>query len=214
MAIGGFGTLLTADNVATFLKLAPDLIEAGKGIFTIVHNDDDKLMDHGDETRFYSKKLGFTISWPKKHWQFWKPTPDVGTASGFPNMPTRSIPVILLSDVVIRGFRPTVNIVVEDIGPIMNVQDVIQCTISQYKMAGIYIRPEDVKILDDKSNGVMIVRSPTPMGDILFQVLKIHIYNERAYYITASQTIQPGSSEGLSGTSQQIMNSFALIKPA
>ncbi len=109
------GEISTAVGV---LKLVPDVIQVGKDIWGKLtppkQVESPDLKDGIVDQTFYSENHKFSISIPSDEWEFWLPTPQFLASMGTVfTLPTRSMPIMVLSTQMIKLFRPNINVTTE-----------------------------------------------------------------------------------------------------
>lgn len=201
------------------LKYVPEIIDVGKDIWKRIkppaqlrtYEDKNGVVDN----KYVSGDYKFQISIPDENWRFWKPTPQFIASLGiFYALPVRDIPIIILSKNVVRLYRPTVMIVVEDVGPFTNIQEIVEITKNIMQNQGYTIDPGNIKISPDTNSAAIIAKMQNPFNynTTLYNLQQIFLYAGKAYYITATYVPPDEKSPHLFGGLQDILNSFKLIK--
>jgi len=138
--------------------------------------------DKCDPNTFISKEFNFLISWPKG----WVGDKEIGENMrkqlGFPI--TVSFPISILSEKLLPGFRPNVNVVVENVGDI-NIKSYMAQSLNILRVSGMEVLNSHI---DDHFNSATLeLRRMSPLGVSIFQVQKSFIHNGKAYTITISE---------------------------
>jgi hypothetical protein len=135
-----------------------------------------------DPNIFLSENLGFKIGWPKG----WVGDKEIGETIrkqlGYPI--TISLPISILSEKMLLGLRPNVNVVVEIVGDI-GIKSYIEQSLNVLKI-------HDIEVLnyhmDEHFNSATLeLRQTSPLGVNIFQVQKYVIHDGKAYTITVSE---------------------------
>lgn len=207
------GEIQTAFGI---LKLVPDAIQVGKDIWEKLRPP--KQIESTDykegiaDSTFYSEGNKFAISIPDDEWEFWRPSAQFLASMGAVfAVPTRSMPIIILSKQMIKLFRPNVTVTTEAVGQYTNIDEMIQVTKMMLQSSGKTIDDKDIYIENDKQSG-QIVSSQPYLNDILYQVQNCYLHDGIFYTITASYVPMSSYSSKLFGGLQEIMNSFTILK--
>lgn len=162
-----------------------------------------------DPNIFLSEDLGFKISWPKG----WVGDKEIGETIrkqlGFPI--TVSFPISILSEKLLPGFRPNVNVVVENVGDI-SIKSYIEQSLNVLKISGMEVLNHHI---DEHFNSATLeLRQISPLGVNIFQVQKYVIHNSKAYTITVSE-LHPEHMEKkpkLVDEIKEIVQSFSFVE--
>jgi hypothetical protein len=213
---------MSADVVSLILqglKYVPEFVEVGKDIWKNLKSPA-KLAVEGAQNgiksnTFYSGDYMFQISIPDNNWSFWQPTPEFIASLGVQfAMPVRAIPIMILSKNMVRLYRPMVNIVIEDVGSLTSVQELVAAQINMLQLQGYAVDKDSVKI-EPKSNSAALIakiKSPVYQTTQIYNVLQLFLYAGRSYTLSATYSPLDASSPQLFGGLQDILNSFKLIK--
>jgi hypothetical protein len=199
------------------LKIAAEAVDVGKDIWKKVKPPETlakgKEIEGVLDRDYYSDTYKFKMSVPDDTWQFWKPTADFKNSflGGAMALPTKDMPVVVLSRQLMNMMRPYVQVIVEDIGSFTSVSEVLAFEKQVSRLLDWQVKDEDVHVYEGATSGILVKSQPF-LEKRLFQVEKVHLYRGRAYYLLASYV--PASEEltALPGGLQEIMNSFQLIK--
>lgn len=199
------------------LKLLPEIVEIGKTIWKKLKSPEELAVRKGPDGVFgktyYSGQYGFTISIPDDNWQFWKPSPQFVASFGILlAWPTRELTIMVLSKQMVRLFRPFVNVVVEDVGSLTNVNEIVNLTKHLLTSQGIRIDEDKIHISSNTNSAILIGTQPYSPGLTIYQVQQIYLYASRVYYVTASYVPVSDESPSMFGGLQDVVNSFQLIK--
>ena len=207
------GEIQTAFGI---LKLVPEAIQVGKDIWDKLRpprqiESKDSKEGISDGT-FYSEGHKFAISIPDNEWEFWRPSDlflaSMGSAFA---VPTRSLPIMILSKQMIKLYRPIVNVTIEAVGQYTNIDEMIQVSIIMLQSMGNSVDEKDIFIENDKQSG-QIVSSQPYFNDTLYQVQNCYLHDGIFYTITASYVPMSSYSNKLFGGLQEIMNSFKILE--
>jgi hypothetical protein len=158
---------------------------------------------------YISRQYGFQISWPDG--TNWRASDTLGRAlaqkMGLP--PTVDIPIVILSTQLVEGFRPNVNVEVEDVGNNETANQYMDVSVQSMKKMGWVILSSSV---DEATQGGLLVFLNTSAGNHLYQFQRYAISHGRAYVVTASQ-LPPEDllSQELREQLRSILNSFRLV---
>lgn len=157
---------------------------------------------------YTSRQYRFQISWPGDG--SWTADEQIGASlmqqMGAPA--TVKMPVALLKNQLVGGFRPNVNVVVEQVGNI-GLDEYMDASVNLMLQMGWQLISRSV---DEASSSGFVVMLNTMTGEDIHQVQRIAIAHGNAYVVTASQ-LPPDDQMSL-GLKQQllnILNSFRII---
>jgi hypothetical protein len=200
------------------LKILPDVIQAGKDIWKHLKPPEQILATHTQdgisENTYYSADYKFAISVPDQNqWEFWRPSPQFLSSLGSMfAVPSRAMPIVILSHQVIKLFRPSVNITVEKVGQYTNIDEMVQMSVLTIRQAGFNIEDTDVYIDNAKQAAVVGSSQPYLPGSTLCQAQQCYLRGGIFYTVTASYVPMSDVSKELFGGLQEIMGSFNLLK--
>jgi hypothetical protein len=200
------------------LNYVPQLIDVGRDVWNRV-----KPPSKRGETEtkngivgktFYSEEHKFQISIPDENWRFYEPTPQYIASLGTEYaLPTVDVPIIILSKNMVRLYRPTVYITVEDVGTFTSIHELAQVHKGYWEDEGYSVGQENVKIQPNSNSAAIIATGGTFLKKkTLCAVEMIYLYAARAYYITAEYVPDDPDTPQMFGGLQDILNSFKLIK--
>ncbi len=197
------------------LKLVPEAIQVGKDIWDKIIPP--KEIDPADNKEgvvgdtFFSENKKFAISIPSDNWNFWKPSPQFLASMGYIfAVPSRSMPIMIMSKSVIKLFRPNVNVVVEDVGDYTNIEEMMIVSRLMLQSQGVTVNDSDIVIDSDKQCGQLIYYQQY-MNSKLVSVQNCYLNDGMFYTITACYVPMSDFSDKLFGGLQEIMNSFKLL---
>ena len=198
------------------LKLVPEIIQIGKDIWGKIippeQLETTGLHDGIVDRTFYSKNYKFSISIPSDEWEFWLPTPQyLATMGPILELPTRAMPIVILSKQMIRLFRPNVNVIIEVVGEYANIDEVIQFLTLNFRSMGFKINDENIYQNSEKQSGAIVATRPY-ICDTMYHAMHCYLHNGICYTITASYVPMSSYSNKLFGGLQEIMNSFKLLE--
>jgi hypothetical protein len=205
------------DTAFGVLKALPDVVQIGKDIWKQLKPpkqlSGEQLEDGVLDQTYYSADYKFAISVPDDQWEFWRPSSQFLAALGpMFILPTRAMPIVILSKQMVKLFRPTVNVIVESVGQYTNIDEMIQVSALLTRQADSSINDNDIHI-DDVHQSGMIASSKPYLQDTLYQVQQYYLQEGMLYTTTASYVPISSFSKKLFGGLQEIMNSFKLIQP-
>jgi len=158
---------------------------------------------------YISKELGFKISWPNG----WVGDREIGKKIreqlGFPI--TVSNPIYILSEKMIHGIRPNINVVVESVGE-ENIKYYTEQSLNVLKSLNIEVL--NYHIDDHFNSATLELRQINPQIGSMFQIQKIIIHNGKAYTITATE-LNPEHMEkepNLVNNIKQTVQSFSFVE--
>lgn len=158
---------------------------------------------------FSSRQHRFQINWAAGGG--WEPSETIGPAlinrTGM--AATVSMPLVLLRSQPVGNFRPSVNVVVEKIGP-TSAKVYFDASVQAMQQQGWQILTQD---FDASTQGGFITYFNSSMGTKLYQFARLAVANGNGYVITASQ-LPPddGLSDQLRAGLLQILNSFRTLE--
>lgn len=197
------------------LKVIPDVVQIGKDIWKRLKPPEEvaaQPLDGVKDKTYYSADYKFAISVPDDQWQFWRPSPaflaSMGTLFA---VPTRSMPIVIMSRQMYKLYRPIVNVTVENVGQYTNIDEMIQLSVLLLQQAGISLAQENIHI-DDAHQSGMIASSQQYLRDTLYQVQQMYLCNGIFYTLSASYVPVSSFSKKMFGGMQEILNSFQIIE--
>lgn len=195
------------------IKAIPEVIDVSKKIWKSLRKPE-QLPEGNEgisENSFYSEKYKFSIAIPDDNWRFWKPSNQFlsGLGSGF-GMPTRDMPIIILSKQMVKLFRPNVNVLVEDVGSFATIKELTELFVLTNQQQGLEVDNNNIHISDSNNSSVIIMNKPY-YTSILYQVGQLYLYGSYFYTVTSSY-VPISDSPSLFGGLQDIVNSFKIIK--
>ena len=201
------------------LKYVPEVVEVGKEVWKKLKPPMKLAVDGAQngikDNTFYSGAYRFQISIPDDSWSFWQPTPEFIASLGLQfAMPVRAIPIMILSKNMVRLYRPMVTIIVEDVGPLTSVQELVGAQISGLQLQGYTVEKDSIKI-ELKNNSAALVakiENPAVSTSQIYNVIQIFLYAGKAYTLSATYAPFDVDSPQLFGGLQDILNSFKLLK--
>jgi hypothetical protein len=195
------------------LKLLPEIVEAGKQIWKSLRAPEQvsKGKDGVSGDTYYSEQHKFKVSIPDENWRFWKPTPQFLSSIGA-TIPTIEIPIVVISKNMVRLFRPNVVVTVDDVGTLINIEEVVAIGKEQLESQGATIDEENVIVSISNSSAVLIATSPYFGGETRYCVQQIYIHTGKAYTISANYVPVSDRSNAMFGGMQEILHSFQFIK--
>lgn len=164
---------------------------------------------HG--SRYVDIEHGFEIRWPEG--ESWLADEQLGRASvqnlGLTLPPTVDIPVAVVYRQTIGGFRPNVNVVVED-GVMVPARQYIEASVQAMRQQGWTVLSSSV---DQATDGGFVVYANHLFGTTIYQFARIALHSGRAFVVTASQ-LPPDDklSQQLRKEMRSILNSFRVIE--
>jgi hypothetical protein len=208
--------LAVATTAVGILKLMPEVIEVGKNIWGKLKPPEQLAIKKGQNgvsgKTYYSGNYAFAISIPDDNWRFWEPSPQFKASFGLIlAMPTRDIPILILSNQMIKIFRPFIIVLIEDVGSFTNIKEYTDFNVSTLTPQGFTINANDIHISLNNSSSAFIATQPYAQGT-MYQVYKTYIYASRAYTVVVSYVPISDESPQLFGGLQDILESFKLIK--
>jgi len=209
-------TIVTAVGL---LKLLPEAVEVGKDVWKKLKPPEKLAMGKGHngvfDRTYYSAEYGFTISVPDNNWRFWEPSPQfVASLGPVFAVPYRVLPIIVLSNEMIRMFRPNVNVYLEDVGSFPTITQLMELTCEMLTNQGSQIKHDDIHISLSTNSGALITTSEYLSGSTMYSVLKMYIRASRAYYVSATYVPITDQSPEMFGGLQEVMNSFQFVEGA
>ncbi len=198
------------------IKLLPEVVDVGKSVWKKLKPPEELAINKGKDgvlgRNYYSGKYRFTISIPDDKWQFWEPSPQFKASFGpIFAVPTRDIPILILSNQMVKLYRSNVVITIEDIGSFTNIQEYTDFTIELLKPQDYQISESDVHVSPQNNSSVFITTQPYFNGTV-YQVYKSFLYASRAYGVITSYVPISDESPQLFSGLQDIIDSFKLIK--
>lgn len=198
------------------LKLVPEAIQVGKDIWGKLKPPKQLETSYENDgisgQTYFSGNFNFAISIPSAEWEFWRPTSQFLAAMGATfTMPTRSLPIIILSKHMIKLFRPNVSVTTEVVGQYTNIEEMIQISKLMLQNSDNYVEEKDIHIdMNNQSGAIVSCRSY--LNDTLYQVQHCYLRDGIFYTITACYVPMSSYSKQLFGGLQEIMSSFKFIE--
>jgi hypothetical protein len=190
------------------LKYAPEVEEAAKGTWRNLWQA--RVPNGIVGTTFYSAQHKFKISVPDLHdWIFWKPTPEyLATIDSTCLWPTYDLPVMILYKGLIKLYRPTIYVAVQEVGQ-TPIEDFVESEKAALQYSHYKFDDKSIKIASNYFSGGLLGTSDSDSTCVLEQIF-FHAckgYFIRAFYVSDSaDMVRP--PQGL----REVMNSFKLIK--
>lgn len=214
--------IATIMTVVGALKVVPQAIEVGKDIWNELKALKEPKIESQNgiiNNTYYSKQYKFSISIPKADkWRFWTPTPQYLFSFGaLFTSPGRDLPIVILSDNMVKLWRPLVSVVIEEVGTYTTVNEIVDLTLLGYKEREemqVSVDKDNIHIFPEKSSAIIISSRPYYFETTLYQVQQLSIYAGRGYYVTAQYVPMSENSPAMWPDLHEIMNSFTIIKDA
>ena len=192
------------------------MIDVGKDIWKKLKPPEKLVTATGQDgisgNTYYSGQYRFAISIPDDSWQFWEPSPQFVSSFGVVfAMPTRAMPIVVLSKQMVKLFRPNVNIIIEDVGSFTNIDEIANAAVQIIISTDQKINANDIHV-SNKTNSAALIASQPYFQATLYHALQIYLYGSRTYTVTASYVPVSDDSPMLFGGLQDVMNSFQLIQ--
>lgn len=196
------------------LKVIPDVVQIGKDVWKRLKPPEQvapQPTDGVSGNTYYSAEYRFAISIPDEQWYFWRPTPlflaSMGTLFA---VPTRAMPIVIMSKQMYKLYRPLVTVTVENVGQYTNIDEMVQLSILMLQQAGVTLDDEDI-LVDSAHQSGMIATSQPYLRDTLYQVQQLFLSGGIFYVVSASYIPISSFSKKLFGGLQEIMTSFKLV---
>ena len=213
---------MSADAISVILQglnYAPAIMEVGKDIWKRIKDEPSKskqaeTLNGVVGNSFYSNINKFQISIPDDNWRFWEPTPQYVASLGTSfALPGREVPVMILSKNMLKLYRPTVTITIEDVGSYTAIQELADVSKFNFENEGYTVDKGNVKVSGSSNSAALIATGGNHLQKpVLCAVEMIYLYACKAYYIIADYVPENPESPQMYGTLQDIMNSFKLLK--
>lgn len=209
--------MIDAAAILKALDLTPKVVDVGKDIWKKLKPPEQMARPAAkngiSDNTYYSEDYKFQVSIPDNNWAFWKPTPQFIASQGMLfTLPTRDIPILILSKNVVKLYRPYIIIVVEDVGSYTNIDEITNYLSSTITAAGSSIIENGINISSKTNSSVLISTGNLSEKRKIYQVTQIYLHASKAIQLAAFYIPVSDDSPGLFGGLQDIMNSFKLIK--
>jgi len=209
--------LATIETIVGALKVLPQVVEVGKDIWKEIKSfKEPKSEDLNGVVKntYYSSQYKFNISVPNMdRWRFWKPTlPFLITHGQLLLAPGKDFPILILSNDFVKLWRPTVSVVIEEIGTYTTINDLVNVSLLSYAEMGVKVLKKNIHIFPEQSSAIIICTKPYVFETTLYNVQQFYIYSGLAYYISAMYVPLSESSPAMFPDLHEIMNSFTIIK--
>jgi hypothetical protein len=207
----------TITTVVGALKVLPQVIEVGKDVWNeLKARKEPKIeLQNGIVNKtYYSQQFKFRISIPNgDKWRFWLPTPQYLLSFGLLfSSPGRDLPIMILSSDMVKLYRPSVSIVIEEVGTYTTIKEVVDVTLLGLEDMQQSVDKNNVHIYPEKSSAIIIASRPYYFETTLYLVQQLFIYAGRGYYVSSNYVPLSENSPEMWPDLHEIMNSFAIIK--
>ncbi len=150
------------ETVVGIIKAVPGIIDVSKNIWKKLTPPDKlpegKVADGIFDKSFYSERYKFSISVPDDNWRYWQPSPQFLAGMGPAlSIPTRDMPIVILSKQMINLFRSNVSIMIEDVGSFTNINEVTDFTKQSSLDQGLEINGDDIHISPNSNSAVLVL---------------------------------------------------------
>lgn len=201
------------------LKYVPEFVEVGKDVWKKLKPPAKLAADGAQngirENTYYSGDYKFQISIPDDSWSFWQPTPEFIASLGVMfALPIRAIPIMILSKNTVKLYRPMIYLIVEDVGSLVNVQEMVKASVNTLQLQGYIIEEKSIRY-EPKSNSAAFmakIKNPSDNSIDVYTVIQVFLCSGKAYTLNASYAPYDTNNPQLFGGMQEILNSFKLIK--